>query len=89
MTVLVVKYAGAPVFWASMRQATVALSTAEAELTAQVEALVAGRACRALVELFEGPMVGVIYNDNNAALPIATGTSGSWRTRHLRIGPTP
>ena len=85
MTGLIVKYAGAPVFWASMRQAAVALSTAEAELTAQVEALVAGRACRALVELFEGPMVGVIYNDNNAALSIAAGTSGSWRTRHLRI----
>ena len=30
-------------------------------------------------------MVGVIYNDNIAALSIATGRSGSWRTRHLRI----
>ena len=86
MTGVVVFHAGAPVFWASMRQTVMTLSTAEAELSAQLEALVAGRSVRALVGCLEpGELQGIILNDNVAALSIAAGTSGSWRTRHLRI----
>ena len=86
MSGVVVKYAGAPIFWVSVRQSTMALSTAEAELGAQLEGLVAGRSLRALMEVFEGPeLQAVLYNDNMAALSISGGTSGSWRTRHLRI----
>ena len=62
------------------------LSTAEAELGAQLEALIAGRSLRSLIELLEGgPCVGAIFNDNQAAIAISSQTSGSWRTRHLRI----
>ena len=86
VTGLVAFYAGAPVFWASTRQSVMALSTAEAELSAQLDALVAGRSMRALIRCVEGvELQGIILNDNVAALSIASGTSGSWRTRHLRI----
>lgn len=85
-TGLTVKYGGAPIFWLSVRQSTMAVSTAEAELNAQMEALTAGRSLRVLVEICEElETVNVIYNDNMAALAISNGTSGSWRTRHLRI----
>ena len=62
------------------------LSTAEAELSAQLEALIIGRSIWSLFQCVEGQsMNGIILNDNVAALAIAGGTSGSWRTRHLRI----
>ena len=48
-----VKYAGAPVFWCSMRQSMMALSTTEAEPSAQIEALVAVLAGAALVQVAE------------------------------------
>ena len=86
MTSVVVKYGGAPIFWLSIRQSLMALSTAEAELGAQLEALTAGRGARCLVGILEGESCsGVIYNDNMAAISISSQTSGSWRTRHLRI----
>ena len=61
------KYAGAPIVFA--------LSTAEAELGAQQEGLVAGRSVRSLLEVFEGRgLQAVIYHDNMAALSISGGT---------------
>ena len=52
-----------------------------------LEALVAGRSLRSLIEIFEGgPCTGVIANDNQAAIAISCQTSGSWRTRRLRFG---
>ena len=71
--------------WTSQRQSLISLSTAEAELTALLEGLQAGRAIRALVGLLESETTLEIYNDNRAALLLANGQSGSWRTRHLRI----
>ena len=86
VTGVVAFYSGSPVFWCSARQTIMSLSTAEAELSAQLEALVVGRSIRSLLQCVEGkPMNGIILNDNAAALAISGGTSGSWRTRHLRI----
>ena len=85
VTGMVVNYGGAPVHWTSQRQSLISLSTAEAELTALLEGLQAGRAIRALVGLLESETTLEIYNDNRAALLLANGQSGSWRTRHLRI----
>ena len=76
---------GAPVLWRSSRQATVSLSTAEAELNATLEGSVALLSIEALLKdvkvVFEEKE---ILTDSTSALTIASG-SGSWRTRHLRI----
>ena len=55
MTGLVVKYAGAPVFWALMRQATVALSTAEAGWRRWLMGGHAARWSSCLKDLWLGP----------------------------------
>lgn len=62
-----------------------ALSTAEAELTSLVEALQTGRSVRALVALLIEDVNLEIYNDNRAAVVLAFGAGGGWRTSHLRI----
>ena len=59
MTGVVVKHGGVPVLWVSMRQSLTCWSTAEAELEAQLEALLAGRSLRSLVEIFEGHLIVV------------------------------
>ena len=85
VTGIMLLFAGCPVQWESKKQSLVALSTAEAELTAIMEGAQAGRSVRALLELFEVPISMEIYNDNRAALILAGGQGGGWRTRHLRI----
>ncbi|OLP78092.1 Retrovirus-related Pol polyprotein from transposon TNT 1-94 [Symbiodinium microadriaticum] len=71
--------------WKSGRQSTITLSTAEAELTAMSEAVLALQSADAMVKdvLPQGQPLQ-IYSDSTAALAIANG-SGSWRTRHLRL----
>ena len=81
----VILLAGCPIQWESRKQSLMALSTAEAELTALVEGLQSGRSVRALVELLWDDVHVELYNDNRAAVVLATGTGGGWRTRHLRI----
>ena len=81
----VILLAGCPVQWESKKQSLMALSTAEAELTAIVEGLQAGRSVRALIELLVPKVDLEIYNDNRAAVVLASGAGGGWRTRHLRI----
>lgn len=85
ITGVVVMMAGAPVQWESKKQGLISLSTAEAELTALLEGLQAGRSVRALLELMMGEVRMELYNDNRAALILGLGTGGGWRTRHLRI----
>ena len=83
---LAVYYSGCPVFWATTRQACIALSTAESELAALIEAWTALRGVGGLVEeLEEKPAELRLYSDSSAALAIVNESSGSWRTRHLRI----
>ena len=77
--------AGCPVQWESKKQGLMALSTAEAELTALLEGLQSGRSVRALVELLIKDVNFELYNDNRAAVVLASGSGGGWRTRHLRI----
>ena len=85
VTGIILLFSGCPVQWESKKQSLAALSTAEAELTAIMEGAQAGRSVRALLELFEVPISMEIYNDNRAALILAGGQGGGWRTRHLRI----
>ena len=81
----VVLLAGCPIQWESKKQSLMALSTAESELTAILEGLQAGRSARALINLIM-PVVDLeLYNDNRAAVVLASGSGGGWRTRHLRI----
>eukprot|EP00913_Durusdinium_trenchii_P016583 g15588.t1 len=85
VTGTIILLAGCPVQWESRKQSLMALSTAEAELTAIVEGLQTGRSVRSLVQLFTSKVDLEIYNDNRAAVVLATGAGGGWRTRHLRI----
>ena len=83
---MAVYYSGCPIFWATTRQACIALSTAESELAALIEAWTALKGVGGLVEeLEESPAELRLYSDSSAALAIVNGSSGSWRTRHLRI----
>lgn len=79
-------YAGSPIFWLTCRQSFTTLSTAESELMSILEGLTALRCIRSLVEMLQETKVeGRMYADSTAAISIAVGTTGSWRTRHLRI----
>ena len=83
---VVVFVGGTPVGWQTTRQPFITLSTAEAELMALLEGLVAGRSTAALVEAMTGEKARVaLHSDSTAAIAIATGTTSSWRTGHLRI----
>ena len=77
----IIMLAGCLVQWESKKQSLMALSTAEAELTAIVEGLQAGRSVRALIELLVPKVESEIYNDNRAAVVLASGAGGGWRTR--------
>eukprot|EP00435_Cladocopium_sp_Y103_P062154 s1305_g23.t1 len=79
-------YAGAPVFWLTCRQSFITLSTAESELMSMLEGLTALRCVKSIVEMLQpGPVEGRMYSDSTAGISIVSGTTGSWRTRHLRI----
>ncbi|CAE7207787.1 unnamed protein product [Symbiodinium sp. CCMP2592] len=81
----IVLLAGNVIAWRSSRQSCISLSTAEAELEAAVEGLVALQGIQALLH-----DIGVVslqlqmHSDSTSALAIARG-SCSWRTRHLRL----
>lgn len=81
----IILLAGCPIQWESKKQGLMALSTAEVELSALIEGLQAGRSVRALIELLLDDVSLELYNDNRAAVVLAAGTGGGWRTRHLRI----
>ena len=78
-------YGGAPIHWSTAKQSLMSLSTAEAELTVMVDGLQAGRSVRSLVALLENSTQLEMLADNRAALVLAAGHGGGWRTRHLRI----
>jgi hypothetical protein len=79
--------AGGPVLWLSVKQPVVALSTAEAELTALVsavkEAIWLRRVNRAMGEAVAKPTI--IYCDNVAAIEIAKQDNHKRRTKHVEI----
>ncbi|CAE7561459.1 GIP [Symbiodinium natans] len=76
---------GSPVCWRSARQAFVTLSTAESELVAGLDAVVALQSAEAMLGEFGVVNLGkTLRVDSQSALAIAIG-QGSWRTRHLRV----
>ncbi|CAE7210219.1 GIP [Symbiodinium sp. CCMP2592] len=81
----VIVYGGTPILWRSTRQATTALSTAEAELNAILEGSVALLGVESmLLDIAENITNKFVGSDSMSALCLSAGT-GSWRTRHLRI----
>ncbi|CAE7301798.1 RE1 [Symbiodinium sp. KB8] len=85
-TGVVVTWAGAVLGWMSIRQPTISLSTAEAELNATVDAITLGQSVLPLVrELLQGGVACVTYNDNIGCCTLLQQPQGCWRTRHLRI----
>ena len=76
---------GNVISWRPSRQSCITLSTAEAELEAATEGLVALQGIQAiLVDIGVGPFDMHLHSDSTSALAIAHG-SCSWRTRHLRL----
>ena len=74
-----------PIAWRSSRQSTIALSTAEAELSAILEGAIALLGIESLlVDLAEEIEDKKVGSDSVSALTISAG-NGSWRTRHLRL----
>ena len=79
-------YKGGPIMWRSARQALVTLSTAESELVEGIEGTLMGLSVRDLVkELNSQVPLLQLHVDNQAAIALLQGSSGSWRTRHLRL----
>eukprot|EP00439_Symbiodinium_sp_Y106_P051854 s4000_g6.t3 len=75
-----------PLVWRSGRQQLVTLSTAESELLEGVEGTVLANSARALLQELEGKIIRLqLHIDNQAALLLLQGSTGSWRTRHLRL----
>eukprot|EP00439_Symbiodinium_sp_Y106_P048300 s3792_g6.t1 len=75
-----------PIVWRSSRQALVSLSTAESELLEAVDGAILGCSTRALLEELRGkPLFLYLHVDNQSAVMLLQGSSGSWRTRHLRL----
>ncbi|CAE7630141.1 unnamed protein product [Symbiodinium sp. CCMP2592] len=81
----IIQLAGNVIAWRSSRQSCVSLSTAEAELEAAVEGLVAIQGIQAVLQdIGAGVFAMQMHSDSTSALAIAHG-SCSWRTRHLRL----
>ena len=82
----VVFYKECPLVWRSSRQPLVTLSTAESELIEAVEGALLGLSTQGLVEelSMKKPIIEIRV-DNQSALALTTGSTGSWRTRHLRL----
>ncbi|OLP99915.1 Ubiquitin-activating enzyme E1 2 [Symbiodinium microadriaticum] len=80
-----IQLAGNTIAWRSSRQACITLSTAEAELEAATEGLVALQGIQAVLQdIGAGVFRMEMHSDSTSALAIAKG-SCSWRTRHLRL----
>ena len=81
----IIQLGGNVIAWRSSRQTSITLSTAEAELEAMTEGLVALQGIHAiLVDIGAGFFKLQLQSDSTSALAIANG-SCSWRTRHLRL----
>ena len=80
-----IQLGGNTIAWRSSRQACITLSTAESELEAATEGLVALQGLQAiLADIGAGLFPMYLQSDSTSALAIAHG-SCSWRTRHLRL----
>ena len=79
-------YGSSPLTWRASRQQLVTLSTAESELVEAVDGTLLGLSARCLLSELEKKEVPLtLWVDNKAAIALLTTSSGSWRTRHLRL----
>ncbi len=79
--------AGGPICWSSKRQATVALSTVEAEyvsLTRAAQQMMWILSWMDEVELPQ-PRPGILYGDNQGAVALTTNTRSHQKVKHIRI----
>ena len=82
----VVFYGKSPLSWRAHRQSLTTLSTAESELVEAVEGTLMGLSTRCLLNELTGKEIPLwVFVDNQAAVALLTTSSGSWRTRHLRV----
>ena len=82
----VIFYGSNPIVWRAGRQQLVTLSTAESELLEAVEGTLLGLSTKGLIAELTGKELPLtIWVDNQAAIALLTTSSGSWRTRHLRL----
>ena len=83
---VVVTYKATRICWRSSRQTLVTLSTAESELVEAVEgALLLKRVEGGIQEIAGLTLRLTIRVDNMSAMQLLNGSSGSWRTRRLRL----
>ena len=84
MTGTIIMYGGSPLCWRSSRQAQVARSTADSELTAVASSYTMAENVKALLESMgiAVPVVNLLC-DNRAAIILATGEGGSSKTKAL------
>ena len=73
------------VFWRAGKQSTVSLSTAEAELSEIIEAMLAGESISVIVSELYPDTVKHMISDSTSAISILSSEGGNWRTRHLRL----
>ena len=76
---------GSLLFWRSGRQASITLSTAEAELNEIIEAMNAGESVAVMLQELFDDVKKMAWSDSQSALTILSNEGGSWRTRHLRM----
>ena len=82
----VVLYRGSPICWRSSRQALVTLSTAESELVEAVEGALSLKSCEGTIaEIAQRSPELTLRVDNMSAMQLLNGSTGSGRTRHLRL----
>eukprot|EP00435_Cladocopium_sp_Y103_P038530 s827_g10.t1 len=82
---VLVQWGQSALLWKSSRETLRSSSTAEAELIEFLEAINSGEAVRVVIEEILGHSCHALaHTDSTAALAIAVGESGSWKTRHLR-----
>ena len=79
-------YGSSPISWRSSRQPLMTMSTAETELLEAIEGSILGMASKGLLEELMGKFIPLyLHVDNMAACALLTTSTGSWRTRHLKM----
>ena len=82
---IVLMWAGGVIGFHSSRQPFITTSTAESELLAMQEGHLLATSLVLLVQGLAGAPKYIVIADNIAALTLVLQSSGTWRTRHLRL----
>ena len=82
----VICYKGSPIMWRSSRQQLTTLSTTESELIEALDGcLLATSVADIVTDLVGRAPTLKLKVDNYSAVQLLSGSTGSWRTRHLRV----